>query len=206
MPANIVKPGQEAAWEKAKERAKEQGKEEVWPYVAAIFKNMVGKTASRFNPTPDEEWVLRQVAKPARALYPDILKDAEGARVILDSYAKWHSHTIAATAYNAWQREQWGSVKPDYKFKTASPHNVAYRYLARTAYESEGLNPISKEFGHGKVTPLSAYHDQGSHTPPARDRDGKPIEVPKQGPLKIPGGGVQLGGARAPRPNVPPSG
>jgi len=40
MPSNIVKPGQEAAWERAKKKAADQGHAKDWPYVVAIFKKM----------------------------------------------------------------------------------------------------------------------------------------------------------------------
>lgn len=46
MPANAVKPGQEAAWEKAKEQAAAQGHKDDWAYTMAIFKKMVGKEAA----------------------------------------------------------------------------------------------------------------------------------------------------------------
>lgn len=40
MPANIVKPGQEKYWERAKKRAAEQGRAEDWAYITGIFKKM----------------------------------------------------------------------------------------------------------------------------------------------------------------------
>lgn len=40
MPANIVKPGQEKYWERAKKRAAEEGHEGDWAYVVGIFKRM----------------------------------------------------------------------------------------------------------------------------------------------------------------------
>ena len=46
MPANVVKPGQEKDWEKAKEQAEKQGQKENWAYVMSIFKKMVGKEAA----------------------------------------------------------------------------------------------------------------------------------------------------------------
>lgn len=43
MPANIVKPGEEHLWEKAKRLAKQKGHEEDWAYVVRIFQRMTGK-------------------------------------------------------------------------------------------------------------------------------------------------------------------
>ena len=46
MPANVVKPGQEKYWDRAKERAAEQGHKENWAYVNAIFQTMVGNKSA----------------------------------------------------------------------------------------------------------------------------------------------------------------
>lgn len=40
MPANLVRPGTEKYWTRAKERAAEQGRAEDWPYVVGIYKRM----------------------------------------------------------------------------------------------------------------------------------------------------------------------
>lgn len=40
MPANIVKPGLEQYWERAKKRAEEEGHAGDWPYVVGIYKRM----------------------------------------------------------------------------------------------------------------------------------------------------------------------
>ena len=42
MPANIVKPGEEHIWERAKKKAAEQGHAEDWPYIVSIFQKMRG--------------------------------------------------------------------------------------------------------------------------------------------------------------------
>lgn len=46
MPSNLVKPGQEADWDRAKAQAEKAGHKEDWPYVNAIFQKMIGKSAS----------------------------------------------------------------------------------------------------------------------------------------------------------------
>lgn len=46
MPANIVKPGQEAEWERAKKQAAKEGHGDDYAYITAIFKKMVGKSMS----------------------------------------------------------------------------------------------------------------------------------------------------------------
>ena len=86
-------------------------------------------------------------------------------------------------------KENWAYVmgiykkmKPDYKFKTAA-QRVASRYLL--SYE-EGYNaPWGYE--PGLVQPQSAYHNEGSQMPPARDRDGKGIAIREYPRLEIPG-------------------
>lgn len=40
MPANIVKPGQEGKWKRAKALAAKQGRAEDWAYITGIFKKM----------------------------------------------------------------------------------------------------------------------------------------------------------------------
>ena len=40
MPVNIVKPGQEAQWDRAKQLAQTRGHSEDWPYITAIFKKL----------------------------------------------------------------------------------------------------------------------------------------------------------------------
>lgn len=69
-------------------------------------------------------------------------------------------------------------MKPDYKFKTAAERLIQ-------AYEEGFHAPWGYE--PGKVTPQSAYHNEGSQMPPARDRDGKPIAIREYPRLDIPG-------------------
>ena len=42
MPANMVKPGEEPIWERAKKKAADQGHAEDWPYIVSIFQKMKG--------------------------------------------------------------------------------------------------------------------------------------------------------------------
>jgi len=73
VPSNIVKPGQEAAWERAKKKAAEQGHEKDWPYIVAIFKKMrksfaKSVTSGKKRPDVGDEFLLRQAKAEAKAL------------------------------------------------------------------------------------------------------------------------------------------
>lgn len=46
MPVNVVKPGQEEIWERAKAQAEKAGQGENWAYINSIFQNMKGKEAA----------------------------------------------------------------------------------------------------------------------------------------------------------------
>jgi len=54
MPANIVKPGLERYWTKAKKRAAEEGHENDWPYVVGIYKRMTVNKSGNEALTPSE--------------------------------------------------------------------------------------------------------------------------------------------------------
>jgi hypothetical protein len=74
MPANIVKPGEEAAWERAKKKAAEQGHEKDWPYIVAIFQKMKGGMSKSFTIPPAYRRVSIPGQVPGRERLPRELR------------------------------------------------------------------------------------------------------------------------------------
>ncbi len=66
MPANIVKPGQERYWERAKKRAAEEGHAEDWAYITGIFKKMTLNKSFVIFPRMAEGVTPGQVPDPRR--------------------------------------------------------------------------------------------------------------------------------------------
>lgn len=63
MPANIVRPGLEKYWERAKKRAADEGHEGDWPYVVGIYKRMTANKSMTAEP------MAKSVMPPSRMRY-----------------------------------------------------------------------------------------------------------------------------------------
>jgi hypothetical protein len=66
MPANVVKPGQEKYWERAKEQAAKQGRAEDWAYVMGIFQKMVTNKSMEKSGYPHDALAARMRRWPGQ--------------------------------------------------------------------------------------------------------------------------------------------
>lgn len=158
MPANIVQPGQEAQWRRAKRLADQQGHADDWPYVVSIFKRLVqgggdGGGLSKAEAWPNDHSVafvgrggrwpgqvpvagmalVREAERPPRPRYLEIMDGAP---------TRTAAQAVAGLGLTVGQEADWEQFVRETVDQAKSP--IEIRQAVNRRARDQGLTPIQR--------------------------------------------------------------
>lgn len=155
MPANIVKPGQERYWAKAKKLAAQQGRAEDWPYVVGIFQRMTGGGGGEDEAKKSLGTSLAATPRFVLGRWPGQVPNADAMKAIHDAERMPQPATVArrlaqggtylspeavvdGLGLDTVQRKRWiGHIQA----AMSSGNEVTFRRSLTVALQSEKIDP-----------------------------------------------------------------
>ena len=180
MPTNLVKPGQEADWDRAKKLAEEQGKKENWPYINSIFQSLIGNKTAATGRMPGNALTgpARYGLMPVFEYFGVIREDPHSQVVTTGEQVKDKRGDI-------WFFVGLGADNKPILAKTEQELEHKKQILEKSRLHSESVHMASKVAARYKELFEHPPEGEGSMVPPLRDINGENFKAPEFAPMEL---------------------